>query len=112
MRLPLSLSDRATSRRALLVLESISELIKLDVGEAQRAALISPLRHCCFDLAEDIFRLGRRDPEVGDMRASTVASGPASSETQVFSSRCRSGKGLTSNAGARRHCPRSTCRKP
>ena len=35
------------------------------------------------------------------MRASTVASGPASSETQVFSSRCRSGTGLTSNAGAR-----------
>ena len=63
--LPLLLCDRATSGCACLVLESVSELIKLDVGEPQRAALISPLRHCSFDLAENVFRLGRRDPEVG-----------------------------------------------
>ena len=47
-----------------------------------------------------------------ERNAAREASGPVLGEIQVFSSETRSGKGLRSNAGARRHCPWATCRNP
>ena len=54
------------------------------------------------------FVSGIRKYSATDRSASIDAAGPVSSEIQVFNSRARSGNGLTSKAGDRRHVPRST----
>lgn len=46
--------------------------------------------------------LAMRKYAMTDISASMLASGPTSSEIQVFNSRTHSGKGLMSKAGARR----------
>ena len=56
----------------------------------------SPLRYCLLEACS----IGMQEEGVTDSKASMVASGLMSARTSVFSSRARSGNGLSAKAGA------------